>query len=73
MAIRSKTLGIYRSGYNKSNPVMASEGDLELLSDPFISREETIEKYYSHLPKEKQPILNQITLHDKPLRGYSEE
>jgi hypothetical protein len=32
---------------------MASEGDLELPSDPFISREEIIEKYYSHLPKEK--------------------
>jgi hypothetical protein len=32
---------------------MASEGDLELLSDPFILREEIIEKYYSYLPKEK--------------------
>jgi hypothetical protein len=53
MAIRSKTLGICRSGYDKSNPVMASEGDLELPSDPFILREETIEKYYSYLPKEK--------------------
>jgi hypothetical protein len=53
MAIRSKTLGICRLGYDKSNPVMALEGDLELLSDPFILREEIIEKYYSHLPKEK--------------------
>jgi hypothetical protein len=52
---------------------MASEGDLELPSDPFMLREEIIEKYYSHLPKEKQPILNQITLYDKPLWGYSEE
>jgi hypothetical protein len=73
MAIRSKILGIYRLGYDKSNPVMASEGDLELPNDPFILREEIIEKYYSHLPKEKQPILNQITLPDKPLWGYSEE
>jgi hypothetical protein len=41
MAIRSKILGICRSGYDKSNPVMASEGDLELPSDPFMSRKET--------------------------------
>jgi hypothetical protein len=53
MAIRSKILGIYRLGYDKSNPIMASEGDLELPSDPFILREEIIEKYYSYLPKEK--------------------
>jgi hypothetical protein len=58
MAIHNKTLGICRLGYNKLNLVMALEGDLELLSDPFILREETIEKYYSYLPKEKQPILN---------------
>jgi hypothetical protein len=58
MAIRSKILGIYRLGYDKLNPIMALEGDLELLNNPFILREEIIEKYYSYLPKEKQPILN---------------
>jgi hypothetical protein len=53
MAIQSKTLGICRLGYDKLNPVMASEGNLELPNDPFILREEIIKKYYSYLPKEK--------------------
>jgi hypothetical protein len=75
MAIRSKTLGMCRSGYDNTPDLSLGSGSsLKVPNDPFQSKGETIEKYYGHLPKEAQPTLDEKPLEAKvPIQVRTEE
>jgi hypothetical protein len=74
MAIHTKTLGIYQSGYNNTpNLPLAPGSSLKIPNNPFPLKEEVINSYYKYLPEETQLTLNKAPLTIKTTKVYTEE
>ncbi|PNP59313.1 hypothetical protein FNYG_14938 [Fusarium nygamai] len=57
-----------RSGYDRSGP-----GYFDV-TDPFLSKEQTLDKYYPDIPKEQRPVLGHTALTTEiPYRSSPEE
>jgi hypothetical protein len=63
-----KTINMTRSGYDLSDPGLATN-----VYDPFLSKEETLEKYYPKLEPKQRPILGHTAPITEVLYSRSKE